>query len=71
MSVRKVYQVVASGGFVVFSGSYKGAMDVYASLNKAMDHFGLDDLYPLVVSFVPNLKKEVNFDVQEDASSPY
>lgn len=59
MSVRKVYQVVASGGFVVFSGSYKAALDVYEALNRAMDHYSLDDLYPLVISFVPSVKKVV------------
>lgn len=69
MSVRHFYQVVASGDFVVFTGSYKGAMDVYGALNKAMDHYSLNDLYPLVISFVPNFKKEVLFDVEENAES--
>lgn len=65
MSVRKVYQVVTSGGFIVFSGSYKGALDVYTALNEVMNHYSLSDLFPISISFVPVVKKEVKFDVEE------
>lgn len=70
MSVRNVYHVVTSGGFIAYSGSYRSAMNVYDVLNSVMAEYHLESIYPITISFTPATiisRKEVRSHVEEDA----
>lgn len=53
MSVRKVYSVITSDGFVACSGSYKTAIEVYQSLVSVCDHYRLNGVVPISIAFSP------------------